>query len=313
MKLFVAATALAVLATPVIAADIAGSKDHPLVGRYQGSSITFYEQAAFDDQQLPNRPLSTTSSALDGGNALSVQGKVFRIRYDAPPERSNLEIMTNYEASLKANGFQTVFSCANKDCLSGDDGYYKFGIAIGDNAVNYRYQGELRYTLAELARPEGDVYAAIAVAGKTGAIVHVTVVEAKPMEGDKIAFVSASQMATAIQGGGHVALYGILFDFDKADIKPESKPTLDEIAKFLKSHPNVNIVVAGHTDSQGGYDYNIDLSRRRAQAVIAALSGSYGIPATRLTAFGAGMAAPVASNDDDVGRAKNRRVELVKR
>lgn len=73
------------------------------------------------------------------------------------------------------------------------------------------------------------------------------------------------------------------------------------------------MVVAGHTDAKGAFDYNVDLSRRRAGAVVADLTARYGIAADRLVPFGAGMAAPIASNDDETGRAKNRRVELVKR
>ncbi len=141
----------------------------------------------------------------------------------------------------------------------------------------------------------------------------VVVVEAKAMETDKIVFVDASAMQAALTTSGRIALYGVLFDTDKADIKPESKRTLDEIAAFLRDNPTLKVVVTGHTDSQGTFEHNVALSERRAVAVVAALVQQHGIPAARLTAFGAGMAAPVAANDDEAGRSKNRRVELVKR
>jgi outer membrane protein OmpA-like peptidoglycan-associated protein len=256
-----------------------------------------------------------TAERLDDSNSMALEGRVTQIRYDAPIGRAALEIMRNYQASLGAKGFSTIFSCANEQCLSGDDGYYQIGWLVDSADLNYRYTEGVQYTLAKLARPEGDVYAAILVgdAKEQQPVVHVTVVEIKPMDAGKIAFVTASQMAQAIGQSGSVALYGIQFDFDKADIKPESKPTLDEIAKFLKANPDVSLVVAGHTDSQGGFDYNVDLSKRRAQSVANELVKTYGIAATRLTPFGAGMAAPIAPNGDDTGRAKNRRVELVKR
>ncbi len=89
--------------------------------------------------------------------------------------------------------------------------------------------------------------------------------------------VDAAAMAKGLGEKGHIALYGIYFDTDKAVIKPESRPTLDEIAKLLRGQPQLNVVIVGHTDSQGTYDYNIDLSRRRAEAVAAELAKSYKI------------------------------------
>jgi outer membrane protein OmpA-like peptidoglycan-associated protein len=132
------------------------------------------------------------------------------------------------------------------------------------------------------------------------------------METDKIKVLDAGAIRGALDAQGRAVLYGITFEFDRADIKPESKPQLDQIVAFLKANPSIAIVVAGHTDAKGGFDYNIDLSRRRAQSVVKVLTGS-GIAANRLLDFGAGMASPVASNDTEAGQALNRRVEIVKR
>ena len=81
----------------------------------------------------------------------------------------------------------------------------------------------------------------------------------------------------------------------------------------MEEKPDLKLIVAGHTDNEGAFDYNVDLSSRRAKAVVAALTKDYGVSADRLTPFGDGMSAPVASNADESGRAKNRRVELVQR
>ncbi len=110
---------------------------------------------------------------------------------------------------------------------------------------------------------------------------------------------------------GKVAVYGILFDFDKDSIKPELKPTLDEIAAFLTSKPDLKLKIVGHTDDKGTEEYNLDLSQRRAASVVGALTSEYGIAPDRLSSDGAGMSQPVDSNATDEGRAKNRRVELV--
>src|SRR6185295_19186385 len=98
--------------------------------------------------------------------------------------------------------------------------------------------------------------------------------------------VDAAAMAKGLGEKGHVALYGIYFDTDKAVVKPESKPTLDEIAKLLRGQPQLNVVIVGHTDSQGSYDHNMDLSKRRAEAVAAELAGKYQIARTRLRTAG---------------------------
>ncbi len=108
-----------------------------------------------------------------------------------------------------------------------------------------------------------------------------------------------------------IALYGILFDLDSATIKPESRTTLEQIATLLSSKPELDIVIVGHTDNKGSLTYNMELSERRAKAVEAALVKDFGIGQTRLSAWGAGYLSPVASNRNDAGRAKNRRVELV--
>jgi outer membrane protein OmpA-like peptidoglycan-associated protein len=124
--------------------------------------------------------------------------------------------------------------------------------------------------------------------------------------------VKADEMARNIATTGRVALYGIFFDTNKADLKPESNPTLMEIAGLLKVDSKLAVLIVGHTDNQGAYDYNVDLSRRRAEAVVKALTTSFQADPKRLRAAGVGMLAPAASNDAEDGRAKNRRVEVVK-
>lgn len=123
--------------------------------------------------------------------------------------------------------------------------------------------------------------------------------------------IDAAAMAKGLGEAGHIALYGIYFDTDKAVIKPESAPTLAEIAKLLTGEPGLTVFIVGHTDNQGAYAYNMDLSKRRADAVAATLAKSYKITPNRLRAAGVGFLAPLASNATDEGRTLNRRLELV--
>lgn len=122
----------------------------------------------------------------------------------------------------------------------------------------------------------------------------------------------AAALGAGIKAEGRIAVYGIHFDTGKSEIKPDSEPALIEIAKMLKATPALKLHVVGHTDNVAGLDLNMKLSRARAEAVVAALTSRHGISAGRLIAHGVGPVAPVASNDAEPGRAKNRRVELVK-
>jgi outer membrane protein OmpA-like peptidoglycan-associated protein len=122
---------------------------------------------------------------------------------------------------------------------------------------------------------------------------------------------TAADLSTGISGAGHVVVPGILFDTAKADVKPESDAALQEVAKMLKGKPSLKVYVVGHTDNVGGLAANMDLSKRRAAAVVLSLTTKYGLSATQLQSFGAGPYAPVASNKSEDGRALNRRVELV--
>lgn len=142
------------------------------------------------------------------------------------------------------------------------------------------------------------------------AIMH-KIVRLKAME--QAIVLSADQIAKDIGAGGKVVFYGIHFDTDKATIRPESGPTLVEMAKWLKSNPARKVYIVGHTDMQGAHDHNMKLSHDRATSVVAALTERHGIAKDRLAPDGAGPLAPVASNADEPGRARNRRVEMVLR
>jgi outer membrane protein OmpA-like peptidoglycan-associated protein len=102
---------------------------------------------------------------------------------------------------------------------------------------------------------------------------------------------------------------GILFPFNSTEILPDGKQNLQQLASSLDKYPNSDILIVGHTDSVGTDAYNMDLSQRRAQAASAYLQ-SLGVPASRLQTAGRGEAEPIASNDTDEGRQRNRRVEI---
>ena len=137
---------------------------------------------------------------------------------------------------------------------------------------------------------------------------ELVIIESKAMAQEVEA--DASALSQSIAATGKVALYGIYFDSGKSIVKPESAPTLDQIAKLLSQEAKIQLYVVGHTDNAGSLDMNLKLSTERAEEVVKALVGR-GVAVSRLRAFGAGPTSPVESNRSEEGRARNRRVELV--
>jgi outer membrane protein OmpA-like peptidoglycan-associated protein len=147
-------------------------------------------------------------------------------------------------------------------------------------------------------------------AEKGNGAIWLRIVEKQAMEQHVTA--DAASFGNDLKSTGHTAVYGIFFDTGKAALKPESTPALLEVAKLLGSDPSLKLWVVGHTDSVGSIDDNMTLAQQRAAAVVTALTTTHGIAPARLKGYGVGPLVPVASNDTSEGRAKNRRVELVK-
>lgn len=246
-----------------------------------------------------------------------LEGRVTQITYAAPKDKSILEIFRNYELALKNAGFESLFS--SKKSELGDNWLKQFLNATtrlsrsGQPDIDTRLADDFRYLAANLKRAEGDVYVALCVGTswfQNFPVVQLDIIETKPMETGLIK-VNAEALAEDIFKTGHAAIYGIYFDTGKADLKPESEPVLEEIAKLLKQNPKLNLYVVGHTDNIGSLSSNMELSLSRAQAVVNTLVSKYGIDANRLYPVGVGPLAPVASNKTEEGQAKNRLVELV--
>ncbi len=121
----------------------------------------------------------------------------------------------------------------------------------------------------------------------------------------------AVAMADAIEHYGHVPAYGIQFQPGKADLAPEAEVAIGEVAAMLADHPEWRVRIVGHTDNTGNKDANMTLSMRRAGTVVTLLIAK-GVKKTRLEVAGAGDGEPVADNNTETGRAKNRRIEIVK-
>jgi outer membrane protein OmpA-like peptidoglycan-associated protein len=330
------------------AADAAGSRDHEHLRRYEGSVILSYSQSEFEEFALPLAALVHVPGESDAKNnavfrpssSKPLEGRRTSLIYLLPAQRGPLEVVRNYRDEILQAGGTVLFECAGDDC-GGEATYGMFGggghtsLAMflrAPEKVTDAYRSpawcaqdvkhaDQRYLAAEVPAQgmHVSVHAYRAVSADESApcallngrtIAVVDVIDAKVRE-RKMVTVSAGEMAGSIASSGSVALYGILFDFDQAVVKPESEPTLVEIAKYLAGAPEAKVLVVGHTDAVGSYEFNFDLSLRRAAAVVEALVARHGIAPGRMTPVGVSFASPVASNRSEEGRAKNRRVAIV--
>ena len=313
-------TLFAISIPQAMAADIKGSSDHSVIGRFSGSGIIGYSYKNFNEYLFPKDDV-VRGKGINPHYSKSklVEGKVTRILYVVPKGASIAEVFRNYKKQLERKGFQTVFSCKGKD-------EYECGGRMTDMEnflpplVQYAYKvGENRYLSAKKTSTDGDVYVSVFVYNYNFSMfdkrynhpmVQLDVIEAEPLDDSKIEVISADIISREIDDQGRIALYGIYFDTGKADIKPASDFALSEIVKALKSNDGLRLHVVGHTDNMGSFDFNMTLSKKRANSVVSALVAR-GIKTERLTANGVSSLAPVASNTSEQGRAKNRRVELV--
>jgi outer membrane protein OmpA-like peptidoglycan-associated protein len=265
---------LLLLATGVAAqqTDSKGCKDHPLFP----TRMPEYRIEACKVEDYGVYEFLATK-----GPKTPVEGKFTFITYSFTGERANepsgLAVVRNYE-----NAFQK----AGGTILQSDPQRWVNGKIVKDSQEAW----------FEVYKGNGKIW--------------LRIVEKKAMEQTIVA--DAAAFGNDIRATGHAAVYGINFDTGKSTIKPESTQAIGEIAKLLEADPGLKIHVVGHTDNVGGVDSNIKLSQDRAEAVLQALVRDHGIAPARLRSYGCGQFAPVASNDTEEGRAKNRRVELVK-
>lgn len=299
MKLIpVCASALCLLAAAPVSAqeDAEGCKDHPLFTRMPKMRIVGCESSQFDQRKFPVGQMGKGEEIL---KSVEVEGPVSWISYELADEStppSGLQIMRNFEAAAKKAGGtiegQWPGWCkANYDQEGMPDmgnGCTSFGLTM------------------KFLRGGKETWVFMQASESAGAY-QLMVSEREAMKQD----LAVNELADKLAKDGFVSL-SVNFDTGKTTIKPDSARTLDDAAGALKLAADLKVEVGGHTDNVGAAEANLKLSQGRAQAVMAALV-ERGVKADRLTAKGYGQTAPVADNRTEEGRARNRRVELVKK
>ena len=237
---------------------------------------------------MPNTVVSKLEKATNGKivyrtdvgkdpKDVTAVGATYTIVYTTKPgasDESSLTVQSNYRTALKALNAQLLFTDDNTTTARLEDKGQTIWIGV------YNLFNEIQVKVVEEAPPKPVVQ--------------------PPADG----------MKAALDQAGHLALY-INFDFNKASLRPDAAPVVAQIVALLKKYPALNVSLQGHTDNVGTHDYNLKLSADRAAAVVAAIVKG-GIDAKRLASSGYGPDKPVADNKTADGRAKNRRVELVK-
>lgn len=274
--------------------------DHPLVSRYAGSI-----PSRQDVEEFQNYPLITKviADSLEF-ESLELSGRLTRTNYNNPGDRSPLEILANYEQAIIGAGGTIVYNCREKEC----------GPSYAGSRWN-RFNGTLNlpgvggYLAGRVSAGDNVAYIAVAVAKRRH---QITVVEVQEME-TGLVDIDPDALGEELDRLGHVAIPGVYFETGKAVLTPESEEALEAMAAILNGRPGMSVWIVGHTDWQGGFRLNADLSAARAKAVADALTRTHKIAADRLEGHGVGPLVPAASNATEPGRAVNRRVELVVR
>jgi outer membrane protein OmpA-like peptidoglycan-associated protein len=266
------------LVFPVVQAQESEYKDTP----WFSGMPNFYIYAAEDVE-------FGSYNFFNGKNCTTVEGKKLKRTYSLKEDAqksSVIQIMRNYSNAIKSMGGTVIYEGMpqNAECAENNGINMVVGKAVKDG-------NELWVEAVTLG---GDDF-------------YLTIVLKELMKQD----VTASNMFEALNRDGHIALY-INFDTGKSVVKPESQPIIEQIVQMLKSNPDLKIGVEGHTDNVGTPASNKTLSEARAKSVVSAIVAQ-GIIAVRLSPAGYGQDKPIGDNNTEEGRAKNRRVELVKK
>jgi len=279
MKKFV--VAFVILCTSALTVvTLAGEvKEHPLIRPFPGSTLN---KNMCDYKDFDEYTFRVLDPKTKKETKTTVRGKFWKLMYtlykpDGNWDRSHsfLEMKENYKSEARKHGGSILYD--------GNDLVFTMPSKSGGRTW-------VRFTTANSAQQ------------------FLWIIEEKGFE-QKLTF-GPAEMKEALDKEGRVQLHGILFDLDKATLKPESTKQLQHIVTLMKNYPKLRLEVQGHTDGQGSNDYNLKLSQRRAETVVAYL-GLFGVNPSRLIPKGFGESKPVEPNTTEAGRAKNRRVELV--
>lgn len=307
----------------LFAQDIENSRDHELLTRYPESKIINYFTR--DYYEMPFA-IKAGKPEKEPQKWLDVAGRQTSIVYELPLGKSTVEVMKNYQDAFKAKNAEILYQCKGGDC-DGTTAWYnaKFFNTIyskdkrqsnGEISHYFPFGGyhtEQRYMVGKITTSDKIFYVEIGMTPTYDGQpvkVCVEVIEQEAMQSDLITL-NADILKDILEKEGKIILDGILFDTGKSTLKESSFSVIAMIGEYLNNNLEARIYIVGHTDDVGSLDTNLQLSEDRAGAVVSVLMNNFGDFSTRLTPLGVGPASPVATNETEEGRMKNRRVEIV--
>jgi outer membrane protein OmpA-like peptidoglycan-associated protein len=294
-----------------------------LVSPFEGSETWGEYEVDFEQLAL--------AEAGDMKKIFKVEGRLISHVYSKPESKSTFEVFRSYERELKAGGFEILSSSEGRG--NARSLLWKlYGYDSANDLRKRKYENKVQdlisgypsllsqgndYLAAKKEIQGKTIYVAIVLKNPSGLpkyknIYLIDVLEVANMETGTVQ-ITEELLRSKIEGEGKYIIYSIYFDTGKSEILPESKATLETISIYLKNNSGRQFYIVGHTDDTGTFSNNMNLSERRASAVVAALQTQYSISPNQIESKGVGPLAPVATNETDQGRKLNRRVELVLR
>ncbi|MBK1693814.1 hypothetical protein CKO09_03535 [Chromatium weissei] len=268
--------------------------------------------------------------------SIQAEGQCTQWLYLAPPQMNSLEVMRHYQEALAELGYQSIFQCIDfKKCGKEVAAFYTDAAQAKQFTDSYLLKSvysegsvkEPRIQVVQRHDLKGQSYIFVFTAyqdnyadSQAGERVAVFIEELRVLENETpsppepaapLPVLSADALLHEITANGRAVIYGIQFDENQASIRAESAKQLEQIARLFNAQPQLSVYLVGHTDNNGEFNRNLLLSQQRAEAVMQLLIRQYGIDGARLSARGVGELAPLTTNANVDGRARNRRLEIV--
>lgn len=264
-----------------------------------------------DDNNNPN------TSVFEG----SLESRIFK----RPANVSDFEVYKSYLSNLESSGFKILLACAPENCNAKSSTTkiywqpknelvgrpYKRSHKNAQTRETQFLAGWAKYYISASKLIEGQTLYAMVIVSAQHSLYSIDELISSEMATNSVTL-NLEVLKDKLSRDGRVVLEGLFFNTASSVLSEQSRPALDTVAEYLKTHKEQSFYVVGHTDDTGSLDGNLTLSRERARSVVTTLK-TYGIKSARLSASGIGPYSPASTNSSDNGRELNRRVELVLR
>ena len=316
MKLHLPLFMLILIIIVLNAQTIPAQEQQALVSPFKGSTLIGSYNTQFTGLIMLVNPLDSKKNPA----TMVKEGELNSNIYKSPENVSTYELYKSYLGLFTGADFDILLDCKVPDCnvkniTNGTYGYPNYVF------INRTYEGEISssekgyltgwteyYLSVKKTTADGTYYIMILISSQRN-LYSIDVLKVDEMDEESVNL-SPELLKEKIKSEGKAVLEGIFFETGKAIIMEESNPALAQIAIYLNENPEFYYYVVGHTDDTGNFEENLSLSEKRANAVIEALK-AIGVNVSRLNGHGVGPLSPSATNQTEIGKSKNRRVELV--